>query len=297
MQRYKMGSNMGSQMKPQLTFINPFSGRICAVGSPIYASLLKKNIINSAGISMLDYVPYSLGIQKMNSDGPSKNIDTLWICYGSIDTNNLGDIGKWILSYQKNEIDIKWKKICNLIDHGHLFSAKVSTYLQKKDRGEFTIVVYTNNCKNKKEIFNIGTCIKSNLKYDKEMYYKTNIQDRVYIRNIRPIRNTYLYAYSELLLETKSHQMQKIIINVVGMKLRGGHTFQSSDIINYEFDDHNPSNPHAIKILVDNKYVANVYYSDCAVFKNFVYKYNTIKIQLDANHHGLTRLQLIQTIA
>jgi hypothetical protein len=215
-------------------------------------------------------------------------MDAYWISYGKwINISN--NVGKWMIFYDETEIYAKWIKVCELIYQGHLFNAKVSTSLQKGNRETYVIIIYTNDYTNKKEIFNAGMCIKNNLFYDKEMYYKTNVQTSSGIYT----DNSYTYTYSALLEEFGNIKIEKINITVVGLDSTNDIIFPYEAFISYEFDLNNIYDSNAIKILVDGKHVAYVKHEDCDIFKCFIINYTHVRIQFVSRYSAEAILKIL----
>jgi hypothetical protein len=284
-----------------MSFINPLSGRKCKIDGPTHKNLMKINYININGnkidtngkeinqSTMKDFLDLKLkNDQFINKNmRPSQTTDMSWIWYGTSidsDTNTNDKIGKWMIYYKETEIDTKWTEVCNLVDQGHLSSVKTSTLLKKGDREEYVIIIYTNDYTNKKEILNIGKCIKENIGYDNEMYYKTNEQTSAAIYKDSG-KKAYIYVYSKLLEEIENIKIENIIIVAVGMRHRGNFVFQYNDIIKYEYEPDNAYDSNAIKLLVNGNHVAYVSTKHCMMLKAFVTKHSNVKIQL-ATHYA-----------
>ena len=92
--------------------------------------------------------------------------------------------GKWMLFYDKKEIDEKWKQIKQLYRDGQLsgiVQMKCSTiYKNPRASGDKkTIILYCEPEQNEEHIKNIGKNILNLMKYSDKIYYKTNNQTKL----------------------------------------------------------------------------------------------------------------------
>lgn len=95
----------------------------------------------------------------------------------------LSDTGKWLCFFNHDEIDKKWalvKEKFNKNNLGSVIGMKVSTVEQNHGHREkdLVIVFYCNNSSDKESIIKTGNIIKEEMNYNKNMYYKTNLQTR-----------------------------------------------------------------------------------------------------------------------
>jgi len=116
---------------------------------------------------------------------PSKVNSLPWVYFGK-KPSETNDVGKWMLFYPVEKIDIKWKQFCELYSTEKLpgiLSMKCSTAYKNprsSNHNDSVIILYCNNSHDEEDIINIGKCI---LPYihdypSKAIYYKTDTQTR-----------------------------------------------------------------------------------------------------------------------
>jgi len=135
---------------------------------------------------------------------PSKNYIDPWI-YLNIKKNiKMTNTGKWMLFYERYEIDEKWNLIKYLYNNNKLqdvLSLKCSTifknsYYNKEFNETHVIIIYCNNSEDEENILNIGkkilefTNYNNEKFYNKYIYYKTDEMTR---KKIKHNGNNYLY--------------------------------------------------------------------------------------------------------
>lgn len=126
---------------------------------------------------------------------PLSIYDKPWL-YATDEQIEGNDVGKWMLFYNKNIINDKWKKVLELFKENKLegvINVKVSTNMKNQNNNmsnSSVIVLYCDNSRDKKTIINIGKKIQELMEYTEQkcMYYKLN-----YNPNMENNKRHYLY--------------------------------------------------------------------------------------------------------
>lgn len=138
--------------------------------------------------------------QHEHEELPSLVTDKYWvhaIRAGDVSTSLCG---KWMLFYNKSEIDEKWLHVKDLLEQGRLgYSAKCSTALTNPNARDDkkVIIVYTQDCTDKKDVYRVAKILHKELKYNQTMYYKSDEQTHAGLYAVTGSKKNYIYKYPE----------------------------------------------------------------------------------------------------